>query len=78
MHIATLKARAKKSASERGHVLGHFMHWPSLSHINKDTKVRALAVCQTCSADVLIITHPLPNEIDMAGPALATVCRRRL
>lgn len=67
MKLATLKAKAREAATWRGHHLGNFI-------ASKDgTKARA--ECKRCKCSVGVNTHPLPNEIDIAGEAIAINCR---
>jgi hypothetical protein len=60
-----LSREARAAARWRGHDLTHFRpidthHWR--------------AQCRNCPADVDVNLHPLPNEIDISGEAVALNC----
>ena len=65
--VATMRnllRTAAKSAGARGHRLGL---WDSLNY-------RAEAYCLDCERGVWVIAFPQPNEIDIAGEAVALNC----
>jgi hypothetical protein len=64
--LTTLKRKARKAATQRGHALSHFSK-------NGD-KTSACAQCTTCKAMAVVRTVLLPNEIDLSGKALAIEC----
>ena len=53
------------SCEWRGHKMGDFE--PIAQHI-------AVSCCKQCNMQVAINTHPLPNEIDIGGEAVALDC----
>ncbi len=59
MKIETLKKRAQSSTSFRGHK----MKWNN-----------GLGTCKHCGAWVQLNIKPLPNDIDIGGPAVAINC----
>ena len=63
-----LRIEATKAAKWRGHKLGKW----NTSYENG--RSRATAECLVCHADVQCNTKPLPNEIDIGGPAVALSC----
>jgi len=64
--LRTLKNEARESANFRGHELGRF----STYHDGHS----ATAKCRNCSAYVTVNSKPAPNEIDIAGDAIAGNC----
>lgn len=69
-----LKKEAKQSAEGfRGHKLGNFqIH--KFMRSGGHNRVRSQAICKVCGKFVTIVTHPLPNEIEIGGNALAFGC----
>ena len=66
MTLETLKRKGRVAAQARDHHLGNFMR-------NQDGTA-ASAHCQHCNRWVHVNTHPLPNEIDIGGDAVALNC----
>lgn len=61
-----LKKEAREAATWRGHKLGRF---------NGGTLPSAAsAECMTCGQWVIIDTQPLPNGMEIGGPAIALNC----
>jgi len=88
--LKNLKLRAEECAESRNHVLGswddiHTDYW-KISHMNNlfndeefnpKEKVNVKysdAICISCKREVRVTVKPLPNEIDIAGEALAIGC----
>jgi|SRR5580704_291006 hypothetical protein len=67
----SLKRSAKEAAKFRGHRLGRFQF--SL----QSNRMVGSAICKDCNATITINTNPLPNEIDIAGTAVAMGCVER-
>ena len=65
--LRLLKRSAKESAEWRGHKLTRFS-----SHGDH----KAIASCIHCDMAVMVNARPLPNEIDIAGEAVALNCGR--
>ena len=65
MTLEELRAEANRAARWRGHTMGA---WVAL------TPNRAHAVCDVCGATVTVDTCPAPNDIDIAGSAVAVEC----
>ena len=64
--IVRLKREAREAADWRGHDLGRFTpSWHSL-HFT--------AYCRRCDEWVMVTPHPLPNEIEVGGSAVALNC----
>ncbi len=63
--VMWLKIRATSSARDRGHVLGK---WTNLDYH------RHSARCTNCDKEVVVNTHPQPNQIDIGGEAVALGC----
>jgi len=61
----TLKKQATASANNRGHRLGN---WQSTGRHS------AIAFCEDCGHYVQVDSKPLPNGIDIGGPAVAVEC----
>jgi hypothetical protein len=68
MTLERLKREAGKAARWRQHLL----RWEVLS----DTLVRG--TCKLCEQWVDANSRPMPNEIDIGGPAVALDCEKRL
>jgi len=67
--LRRLKLEALESCEFRGHRMGRFRRiefWSSKTH--------AIAKCLDCPAQVMVITNPMPNEIDIFGDAVALNC----
>jgi len=64
--LQSLKQSARQSATWRGHQLGRF--------VTLDKRGIAQASCKQCSMSVMVNTHPQPNDIDIAGGAVALNC----
>jgi len=88
--LKNLKLRAEEHTESRNHVLGnwddiHTDYW-KISHMNNlfnDEEFRPKekmnvkysdAICITCKREVRVTVKPLPNEIDIAGEAIALNC----
>lgn len=67
--IVKLQKDARDSATFRGHHLGVWVRLES-----RGNGLHARAKCLDCGMDVDIKTHPMPNEIDIGGPAIALGC----
>jgi hypothetical protein len=69
-----LRKEAKETAEGfRGHKLTTFtIHKAMFSDGRK--KIIAIAECKKCGKYVVVRTHPLPNEIEIGGAALALGC----
>lgn len=63
-----LMLSARRSARLRGHQLGN---WEVLDA----ARDRARTHCRKCGMGVDIIRRPAPNEIDVAGQAVALNCQ---
>lgn len=68
MKLSTLKRIAQSATTFRG----HRMQWEAPS--GHADRMQQLAVCRLCGADVQLLTYPLPNQIDIGGPAVAITC----
>lgn len=66
--LAALREKAERTANWRGHAL----RWRPAHH-SKDRSYQ-VAFCTRCPCAVCIKTHPLPNEIDIGGSAVAIGC----
>jgi hypothetical protein len=66
-----LKWRATRAASQRGHV--RMGPWES----SANRQGHGLSTCAICGAWVQVLLNPLPNEIDLGGPAVAQDCTTR-
>lgn len=62
--ITQLKREARESCEWRGHDMGRF--YAEGKHFT--------AICRRCSKWVCVTPNPLPNEIDIGGPAVAVGC----
>lgn len=60
-----LKREAIKSCVQRGHKMTHWHNYDACNAVCK---------CQVCNAEVQCLTRPLPNQIDIAGEAVAVNC----
>ncbi len=67
--INRLKQTARQAASQRGHSLCRFAKLTTGS----GNQIH-IAHCGVCQADVSVKLHPLPNEIDIGGEAVALNC----
>lgn len=63
--LQELKSEAEQATDWHGHKLGY---WVDLPGGVSD------AECEKCRADVRVTLHPRPNEINIAGLAVATAC----
>lgn len=70
--FAKLKRAARAAAEARGHRLEKFASVPAWALA---MGAKSEAACETCGAWVQVITRPMPNEIDIAGSAVAVNCR---
>jgi hypothetical protein len=70
--LKRLKAKARDSASFRGHTLRRFL--------TTDYSVRLVAVstCLHCNAFVSVNTSPRPNQTEIAGEAVALDCKNQI
>jgi hypothetical protein len=68
--LDTLKSEAEEGATFRGHV----MIWEKPYHGERNSL--QTANCKHCPAWVQIDTKPMPNGIDIGGPAVAIDCNR--
>jgi len=66
-----LKLEAQDACRFRGHKLGAFKH---LGEVRK----YAMAECVKCGAWVQVCDAPMPNEIDIGGPAVAVSCEGKM
>lgn len=64
--IERLQRSARDSAQRRGHALGR---WQRLGDSS------CLAACRRCGREVVVCAHPAPNEIEIAGEAVALGCQ---
>jgi hypothetical protein len=65
MNIIGLMAEAKQSAIYRGH---NVKNWDILGGDCYSL------VCKDCNMEVMVKEHPLPNEIEIGGEAVALNC----
>lgn len=65
--LARLKKEAKEIAEWRGHELKTF-------RTNEFYETEATSECQNCGAWVTVNSNPMPNQIDIGGPAAALNC----
>ena len=65
--LQSLKREASQAARFRGHKLGPWEDHPRAS----------IAECRVCSKEVVVTPRPMPNEIDIGGPAVAVGCSNR-
>ena len=63
--MAKLQREAAEACERRGHYMSAFT---SYSDSN------AIAACTRCHMEVQVLTKPRPNEIDIAGEAVALNC----
>lgn len=63
--MRTLKTSALESCLHRGHDMGRFRSYGPYN---------AVAECRVCGMDVQCLTRPQPNQIDVAGAAVALEC----
>lgn len=68
MDLLELRQQAEESAKQRGHSL---RKWAT---IHGEIRSVANSQCEFCGAWVQCNTKPLPNGIDISGPAVATQC----
>jgi len=64
--LTQLIQEAYKSCEARGHIMTAF------SHCHDDTA--AISHCAVCQRQVIVLTNPLPNQIDIGGEAVAINC----
>jgi hypothetical protein len=60
-----LKREALEACVFRGHDMGRFNNW---------CKTAAVSYCKICDKQVVVNTHPMANEIDIGGAAVALSC----
>lgn len=66
----TLMEKLRKSALESTEFRKHDM-----SFFRKEERHRWTAYCLNCGAIVTLLGHPLPNQIDIGGEAVAINCK---
>lgn len=67
MHkIDSLKQEARNTATWRGHTMSHY--------VTLQRGRQAVSHCLKCGAQVVVNTHPAPNDIDIGGRAVAVGC----
>ena len=59
---------ARTACTARDHLMNRFVHAPSGE--------RAYSECADCGKWVRVDTQPLPNDIEIGGPAVALDCER--
>jgi hypothetical protein len=64
-----LKKEALESCKWRGHTMNRF-------HTIDST--RAISYCDYCSTSVTVNIHPMPNQIDIGGDAVALNCNKEI
>ena len=64
--LERLIREARESCNFRGHKMAQFRRSKS--------GVYAAAYCTKCDRSVVVLTNPLPNEIDIGGEAVALGC----
>ena len=70
-NIEELKESAIESCEEaRDHTMGP---WHIRSHFHQGDH-KYICFCKTCDAYVEVNTKPMPNEIEIGGPAVAVDC----
>lgn len=69
MQLSTLKKQAQQSTHWRGHT----MRWVKPVHWGQGRYIQT-AVCKRCNRTVQLLTHPMPNEINIGGEAVALNC----
>ncbi|KKM28216.1 hypothetical protein LCGC14_1566830 [marine sediment metagenome] len=68
MRDIQLKCEAKEAATRRGHDM---KRWERNTFFTAQWGTR----CRKCGAGVWVNLHPLPNETEIVGPALAVGCK---
>lgn len=63
-----LRREALDSTRFRGHNMRVF-HWDRTLD-----RWRGFSTCRECGMYVQVLTHPMPNDIDIGGEAVATNC----
>lgn len=67
--LQRLKNEAIESCNWRGHTMKRFkMH----DFFNQSI---AYSHCKKCDIQVVVNTHPMPNQIDISGEAVSLNCR---
>lgn len=70
--MPSIKERLRRAALDatkfRGHTM-RFFHWDQVPD-----RGRGFSTCRKCGMYVQILTHPMPNDIDIGGEAVATNC----
>jgi transcription elongation factor Elf1 len=66
--LQTLIKQARDASRFRGHKMSKFAIW------HGESKSIANSSCKKCGAWVQCNTRPLPNGIDLGGPAVAVNC----
>lgn len=68
--LIQLKREAIQTCRQRRHIMDEF-------ETNRE-RTRALSHCLCCPAWVQVETNPLPNSIDIGGPAVTQTCAREI
>lgn len=63
--LGQLQKRALRTCEERGHYMSAFTSLTDYS---------AVATCYTCKKEVHVTAKPRPNEVEVAGEAVALNC----
>jgi hypothetical protein len=74
--IERLKKEALESCRFRGHKMKRFISYsPRRGFVYlTGTVAAAYAHCRVCDKQVIVITKPLPDEIEISGEAVALNC----
>ncbi len=68
--------RLKREAMEACNFRRHEMtHWKTLQSMTPDRGAIVLSKCQVCGRDVMVLTRPMPNDIEIGGEAVAEDCQ---
>ena len=70
--LQRLKKEALESCRFRGHKMKRFVGYRHGWGIDPEI---AYAYCKICDKQVIVITKPLPNEIEIGGEAVALNCK---
>lgn len=68
--LQRLSQEAYTACNDRGHTMRRWVY----STVNG--RVQADSTCKQCGLDVQVLLAPLPNQIDIGGPAVAINCTR--
>lgn len=71
--IEKLKKQALVACHFRGHKMSKFT--TMAVGLGPDDPVNCIAHCVRCGMEVQVLSEPLPNEIDIAGSAVAYGCK---